>query len=357
MPGVLAALLVAAAPPRMPQDTLRTAVADVVVLPPDPAAAARVARFVDTGYRRLRAYTGYDLDRLMNRIRGNPDVHHPRYLYEVLPPERMWTPGWRGGLTAWNHSQIASTLLPGLDADSARRGNPAVAILWHELSNGWANVFVDYRGRDTNLPWWFASEGHAGFWKQHILTDEGLPAEAVREYAGAVAQYDRYMADPACTEQRGSARCDPGSVTHVLLESLWRAHGWAPFRAVYDAVQRGELMFPRGNDGREATGQLAFLISRAVRRDITPWLVRHRLDVSPGWAARIRARHWPADSIATARDLGPAAGGAHGADFAPHFGRAGSRKMPPRPVREGIARSIFRADLEGGRPAGAADLD
>jgi hypothetical protein len=296
----LCSLLVALAP----QDTVRTPYADVVVAAPDPGLARRVAAFVDTGYVKLRAYTGYDLDSLMNRIHGNPAVHQPRYLYEVLPPERMWVKGWRGGLTEWNHSQIASTLLPGLSMDSAAAGHPALAILWHELSNGWANVFVDYRGRDTNLPWWFASEGHAGFWKQHILTDEGVPAEAVREYAVALGHYDRYLRDPGCIARSGPERCDPGSVTHVLLESLWRAHGWVPFRAVYDAVQRGALLFPRGGDGREATGRIALLMSRAVRRDLTPWFDAHHLGVPPEWAARIRAGNWSPDTIPAARDLG-----------------------------------------------------
>jgi len=290
-----------------PQDTVRTPYADVVVVAPDSSLARRVAALVDSGYVTLRAYTGYDLDSLMNRIRGNPAVHHPRYLYEVLPPERMWVKGWRGGLTEWNHSQVASTLLPGLSTDSARAGHPALAILWHELSNGWANVFVDYRGRDTNLPWWFASEGHAGFWKQHILTDHGVPAEAAREYAVALGHYDRYLRDPGCAAGSGAERCDPGSVTHVMLESLWRAHGWAPLRAVYDAVQRGALQFARGNDGGEATGQIAFLMSRAVRRDVTPWLAAHHLVVPAAWRARIRAGRWPPDTIPTARDLGPAA--------------------------------------------------
>jgi hypothetical protein len=300
--------LVAIALALTPQDTVVTRLADVVVVPPEPAVARRVAELVDVGYRKLRTYTGYDLNTLTSRIHGNPDVHQPRYLYEVLAPDSMWVKGWRGGLTAWNHSQIARTLVPGLSAESARAGNPAVAILWHELSNGWANVFVDYRGRDTNLPWWFASEGHAGFWKQHILTDEGFPAEAAREYAGALTHYDRYLSDPGCTERRGTERCDPGSVAHVMLESLWRAHGWAPLRAVYGAVQRGELLYPKDNDGREATGRLAFEMSRALRRDLVPWLAAHHLAVPAEWAARIAGHGWSPDTIATARDLGPAAG-------------------------------------------------
>lgn len=301
--GVLAVALALA-----PQDTVQSRFADIVVVPPDSAVARRVAQLVDVAYLRLRGYTGYDLNTLMGRIRGNPDVHHARYLYEVLPPDSMWVRGWGGGLTAWNHSQIARTLAPGLAAESARAGNPAIAILWHELSNGWANVFVDYRGRDTNLPWWFASEGHAGFWKQHILTDEGLPAEAVREYGAALAHYDRYLSDPGCTGRRGAERCDPGSVAHVMLESLWRAHGWAPFRAVYDAVQRGELLFPKDNDGGEATGRIAYEMSRAVRRDLVPWLKAHHLAIPPEWVSRIGAQGFPPDTIAAARDLGAAAG-------------------------------------------------
>jgi hypothetical protein len=300
-------VLVAAALALAPQDTVQSRFADIVVVPPDTAAARRVGELVDVGYRRLRAYTGYDLNTLMNRIHGNPDVHHPRYLYEVLPPDSMWMQGWHGGLTAWNHSQIASTLVSGLVAESARAGNPAVAILWHELSNGWANVFVDYRGQDTNLPWWFASEGHAGFWKQHILTDEGFAAEAVREYAGALTHYDRYLSDPRCIERRGAERCDPGSIAHVMLESLWRAHGWAPFRAVYGAVQRGALLFPKGNDGGEATGRLAFAMSRALGRDLVPWLAANHIGVPAAWVARIAAQGWPPDTVPTARELGPVA--------------------------------------------------
>jgi hypothetical protein len=303
---VIAGLL-AAALAVLPLDTVRSRFADIVVVPPDSGLARRVAVLVDVGYVKLREYTGYDLNTLMERITGNSDVHHPRYLYEVLPPDSMWVKGWRGGLTAWNHSQIAATLASGITGDSARAGHPAVAILWHELANGWANVFVDYRGRDTNLPWWFASEGHAGFWKQHILTDEGVPAEAVREYAGALTHYDRYIADPGCLERQGAERCDPGSVAHVMLESLWRAHGWAPLRAVYAAAQRGELLYPKDNDGREATGRIAWEMSRAVRRDVVPWLAAHHLAVAEAWASRIAAQRWPADTIATARDLGPAA--------------------------------------------------
>ena len=297
--------LVALALVLAPQDTLRTPYADIVVVPPDPSVARRVGALVDFGYRKLRAYTGYDLNTLMGRIRGNPDVHHPRYLYEVLPPDSMWVQGWHGGLTAWNHSQIAATLVPGLSADSARAGNPAVAVLWHELSNGWANVFVDYRGSDTNLPWWFASEGHAGFWKQHLLTDEGFPAEATREYAGALTHYDRYLADPGCIERRGAERCDPGSVAHVMLESLWRAHGWVPLRAVYDAVQRGELRYAVNGDPQRATAALARIMSAAVRRNVIPWLVYHHL--LPAGSVPAGGPRWPDDTIPTARDLGAAA--------------------------------------------------
>ena len=296
----------AAALALVPQDTVRSAFADVVVVPPDSAAARRVGQLVDVGYRRLRGYTGYDLNTLMNRIHDNPDVHHPRYLYEVLPPDSMWIQGWHGGLTAWNHSEIASTLLGGLAADSARAGDPAVAILWHELSNGWANVFVDYRGHDTNLPWWFASEGHAGFWKQHILTDEGFPAEAAREYAGALTHYDRYLRDPGCLDRQGAERCDPGSVAHVLLESLWRDCGWAPFRAVYGAVQRGRLRFAASADPQTETAAIAVLMSAAVRKNLVPWLVRHRL-LPAGFASPGVSGSWPADTVPTARDLGAGA--------------------------------------------------
>jgi hypothetical protein len=78
---------------------------------------------------------------------------------------------------------------------------------------------------------------------------------------------------------------------------------------VYDAVQRGQLLYPKDNDGREATGHLAFVMSRAVRRDLGPWLVAHHLAVPADWAARIAGRRWRTDSIATARDLGSAAAG------------------------------------------------
>ena len=158
--------------------------------------------------------------------------------------------------------------------------------------------------RPTGVALELAAREYAEAWKFGC----GSLVEAAREYAGALAHYDRYQSDPGCTERRGTERCDPGSVAHVMLQSLWLAHGWAPLRAVYDAAQRGELLYRKDNDGREATGRLAFEMSRAVRRDLVPWLAAHHLAVPADWAARIAGHGWPPDTIAAARDLGPAAG-------------------------------------------------
>jgi hypothetical protein len=46
--------LVAAALALVPQDTVHSSFADVVVVPPDSVVAARAAALVDVGYRKLR---------------------------------------------------------------------------------------------------------------------------------------------------------------------------------------------------------------------------------------------------------------------------------------------------------------
>jgi len=96
----------------------------------------------------------------------------------------------------------------------------------------------------------------------------------------------------------------------VMLESLWRAYGWVPFRAVYDAVQRGELRYPKGSDPQAATAAIVRIMSVSVRRNLVPWLSRHHL-LPPGFAPVEIRPDWPSDSISTARDLGPAAGSGH----------------------------------------------
>lgn len=228
-----------------------------------------IEEYLERGYALYQTYTGYSLNNLMNRIQNNPDVYHPRYHYMFYLPEDMWWKGWGGGLTAWNQSQAAATLLPGLKLEEIERGNPALSIVWHELANGWANVYVDYRGEDTHAPWWFAAEGHAGFLRQHAMVDCGFPVEQVREYGEALKQVDKYL--------KGE-KYDPGSVCHVILQSLWAEYGWSLFRAIYRAIQEGELTFPKTDSIRVNSVLIQFL-SETTGENLLPFFESFKISV------------------------------------------------------------------------------
>ncbi len=229
-----------------------------------------VEEYLEEGYHIYRTYTGYALNDLMNWIQDNPDVHHPRYYFMFYQPEDMWRKGWAGGLTSWNNTQVTATLLPGLELEEIERGDPTLSIIWHELANGWANVYVDYQGKGTHAPWWFAAEGHAGFLRQHAMVDCGWPVEQVREYQGALKHTDRYLE---------GEKYDPGAVCHVLLQSLWAEYGWPLFQATYRAIQEGELTFPEA-DSLQANSVLVRFLSEAVGENLLPFMEMFRIPVT-----------------------------------------------------------------------------
>ncbi|HID93521.1 MAG TPA: hypothetical protein EYP60_05430 [bacterium (Candidatus Stahlbacteria)] len=228
-----------------------------------------IEEYLEKGYSLYQMYTGYSLNDLMNQIQSNPDVHHPRYHFMFYLPKDMWWKGWKGGLTAWNQSQVAATLLPGLELEEIKKGNPALSIVWHELANGWANVYVDYKGKDTHAPWWFAAEGHAGFLRQHAMVDCGWPVEQVREYKEALKQVDKYL--------KGE-KYDPGSVCHVIVQSLWAEYGWPLFRAIYRAIQEGKLTFSK-TDSIQANSVLIRFISETVGKNLLPFFEKFKIKV------------------------------------------------------------------------------
>ena len=255
---------------------------------------------LEYGWRRYQFYTGgYDLDKLANAATTG-GFAKPKYIYEFLNPSHMWIPGFGGGLTAWNHSQMSNQLVPNLTSQSATQDSTSLGILWHELANGWANVYVDYKGQDTNLPAWYASEGQAGFLKQHALTDSGYRTAADNEYAGAVQTYDQYISD----HQAGRpTNTDIGAVTHVLLESLWQQYGWNPIRFIDRKVQTGQLSFAKDTPDEEKNGKMAFYLSQAVHQNILPFLDANYISVSDQWRQKIEALHYPSANIPIVRDL------------------------------------------------------
>ena len=229
-----------------------------------------IEEYLEKGYLLFQTYTGYSLNDLMNQIQNNPDVHHPRYHYMFYLPDDMWWKGWRGGLTAWNQSQAAATLLPGLKLEEIEKGNPALSIIWHELGNGWANVYVDYLGYNTYAPWWFAAEGHAGFLRQHAMVDCGWPVEQVREYNEALKQVENYL--------KGE-KYDPGSVCHVILQSLWAEYGWSLFQATYKSIQEGKLTFSK-EDTLHSNSVLVRFLSEIAGENLLPFFKRFKIPVS-----------------------------------------------------------------------------
>ncbi len=228
-----------------------------------------IIKYLEQGYSIYCKYTGYDINDVSRRM-GN----RPRYLFLFLLPEDMWTPGWQGGLTSGNVSQVTATLLPGLKPEEIEKGNPALSIIWHELANGWSSIYTHYPdGRPNYAPWWFASEGHAGFLRQHAMVDSGWPVEQIREYKVALREVEKYLSGESY---------DQGHVCHVLLQSLWAEYGWNLFRAVYHAIQEGKLSFPYPFEKNSVIRSYSVLIrflSETAGRNLIPFFAQFRIKV------------------------------------------------------------------------------
>lgn len=228
-----------------------------------------ISKYLDQGYDIYWKYTGYSIDDVTRRMGDRP-----RYLFMFLLPEDMWRPGWKGGLTSGNVSQVAATLLPGLNLEEIEKGNPALSVIWHELANGWSSIYTHYSdGRPNYAPWWFASEGHAGFLRQHAMVDSGWPVEQVREYKVALREVDKYL---------NGESYDQGHVCHVLLQSLWAEYGWDFFRATYHAIQEGKLTFPYPFDKNSVIRSYSILVrflSESARGNLIPFFEKFKIKV------------------------------------------------------------------------------
>lgn len=247
-----------------------------------------VETYLELGYRLFQKYTRYDYNKMMNQV-AVADVHKPRYFYQFPTSDNMWVKGFGGGLTAWNNSQMNINLVPRLTAEELQKNQTALSILWHELANGWANVYVSHDGKPTNAPEWFAAEGHAGFIRSVAMREIGFPDTQVEEYKNALHAFDQYLA---------GEKHDPGGVCHVILESIWQKYGWKPLRAVYDAIQQDGLRFPT-DDAPRANGMVITLMSKAVGEDMTPFFEQCKVPVDD--ATRAALKDLPKSTMQVAR--------------------------------------------------------
>lgn len=258
------------------------------------ASAAEYRPYVETylelGYRLFQKYTRYDYNEMMNKV-AVKEVHKPRYFYQLPRGAHMWQKGFGGGLTYWNNSQMNVNLVPRLAEEKLRADQVALSILWHELANGWANVYVSHAGKPTHVPAWFGAEGHAGFLRNMAMREIGYPQGQVQEYQRAVASFDKYLA--------GEPH-DPGGVCHVFMESIWQAHGWKPLRAVYDAIQQQGVRFPE-DDPPRANGMVIALMSKAVGESLIPLFEANRVPVDE--RTREELKGLPATKMKIARKL------------------------------------------------------
>jgi len=234
------------------------------------AAAFRphVEIYLELGYRLFQKYTQIDYNAMMNPV-DVKEVHKPRYYYHLPKDDEMWQKGWGGGLTYWNNSQMNANLVPTLDEKAMRENQKGLTVLWHELANGWANVYVSHNGKPTNVPWWFGAEGHAGFLRHQAMVEIGYPKNQIEEYKIAISHFDKYMNDE---------QYDPGSVCHVFLESIWQEYGWKPLRAVYSAIQNDGLIFP-ADDENIANGLLIKVMSQSVGQNMVLFFEKYGISV------------------------------------------------------------------------------
>ena len=249
-----------------------------------------VETYLELGYRLFEKYTGYDYNAMMNKV-AEGAVHKPRYYYGFPNSDHMWAKGFGGGLTGWNNSQMNVGLVTGLTEEKLRTDQTALSIMWHELANGWANVYVSHDGKPTNVPEWFGAEGHAGFIRSVAMREVGFPKNQVEEYQRAVTAFDQYI--------DGKAH-DPGGVCHVVLESIWQAYSWKPLRAVYDAIQHDGVRFPK-DDAPRANGMVVALMSKAVGENMLPFFEQSKIPVDD--KTREELKDLPKSSMKVARTL------------------------------------------------------
>ncbi|MBN2446304.1 MAG: hypothetical protein JXO22_06250, partial [Phycisphaerae bacterium] len=220
-----------------------------------------IEAYLELGYRMFQKYTEVDYNKMMEPVKVD-EVHKPRFFYQFPVSDFMWSKGWGGGLTYWNNSQMNVALVRELAEEKMRVDQRGLSVMWHELANGWANVYVSHDGKPTNLPGWIAAEGHAGFLRSHAMIELGYPSGQIAEYKSAVEAFDKYM--------KGESH-DPGGVCHVFVETLWQKYGWDGLRPVYRACQEEGLRCPE-DDAAKANGMVAEVISRAVGENIVPFL-------------------------------------------------------------------------------------
>lgn len=245
----------------------------------DPSAAQyrpHIEIYLELGYRMFQKYTGVDYNVMMNKVKVEA-VHKPRYFYQFPDSAHMWVQNWGGGLTAWNNSQMNASLVKSLDEKVMRKDQRGLTIMWHELANGWANVYVSRDGKPTHCPGWFAAEGHAGFLRHHAMVDLGYTKSQIEEYKVAISHFDKYIA---------GEKHDPGSVCHVLLETLWQKYKWKPFRAVYAAIRKGDVTFPE-KDQAKSNGVLLTIICRSVGENLVPFFAKCKVEVDKETAKKL----------------------------------------------------------------------
>ena len=224
--------------------------------------------YLELGYRLFQKYTTIDYNEMMNKVDVG-QVHKSRYFYQLPTSENMWTKGFGGGLTYWNNSQMNVALVKMLDDKSMRENQVALSILWHELGNGWANVYVSHDGKPTNVPQWFGAEGHAGFLRATAMVEIGYPEGQIEEYNRAISAFKKYL--------RGEKH-DPGGVCNVFIRSIYQSYGWTPLRAVYRALQKEGLKLPK--DSAQASGIIIAVMSKSVGQNMVPFFENYKVKVT-----------------------------------------------------------------------------
>lgn len=216
---------------------------------------------LENAYVLYSQYSGQDVNRLAD---------HTRYDFYFPPGGWYWwgtTITLGGGLTVLGGpSAVSSRLVPNSELTVEAGFNLLVAIVYHELGNGWWLLMSN-----GGLPGWVNGEGHSGFLRSQAELDMNYCADAQREHQNHYQDYLQCM-----QTQPPSNRC----TEEIILISLLEKYGWQPFRNIYASVWDGSLNL-NGLSDNEKDSQMVLFFSQQVKQDLVSFFRSQRIYVSP----------------------------------------------------------------------------
>jgi YD repeat-containing protein len=239
-----------------------------------PQQVEQLKKDLEEAYKKYQDYYGVDINTVMGR----------KYEYQVISPEEL---GWSGGGTYSTVSAITNDVLPGLTSTKPGEREGALNILYHELANGWATLYATKNDKAIPTPGWYGAEGQAGFYKSHLLLDQGYTASVESEYQQALRDFQRYQDDVKAGRKPDDG--ENSAASHVIIESLYQKFGYGPMQEIDKKIQSGELQFDPNASPEENNGRLIYALAQATHTNLLDFMDKYNIPVTDEWRQKIQA--------------------------------------------------------------------